>query len=108
MKTGKLRALANWGIKPHPSLPDVQPLKTMGYDMEAYLWVGVFTSAAVPEATMTKLRDLIRRASNEPLFKQSLDNVQVVPDYRDAPEFRKFFDADHKRMAAVVKGIGKI
>ena len=108
VKTGKLRALANWGTKPHPSLPDIQPLKTMGYDMEAYLWVGVFTSAAVPEATMTKLRDLIRKAVNEPLFKQSLDNVQVVPDYRDAPEFRRFFDADHKRMAAVVKGIGKI
>jgi tripartite-type tricarboxylate transporter receptor subunit TctC len=62
----------------------------------------------VPEATMTKLRDLIRKAANEPAFKQSLDNVQVVPDYRDSPDFRKFFDADYKRMAAVVKGIGKL
>ena len=108
VKSGKLRALANWGVKPHPSLPDVQPLKSMGYDMEAYLWVGVFTSAAVPEATMTKLRDLVRKASNDPAFKQALENVQVVPDYRDAPDFRKFFDADHKRMAVVVKNIGKI
>ncbi len=108
VKSGKLRALANWGTKPHPSLPEVQPLKSMGYNMEAYLWVGLFTSAAVPEATMTKLRDLIRKAVNEPAFKQALDNVQVVPDYRDSPDFRKFFDADHKRMAAVVKSIGKI
>jgi tripartite-type tricarboxylate transporter receptor subunit TctC len=108
VKSGKLRALANWGTKPHPSLPDVQPLKSMGYDMEAYLWVGLFTSAAVPEATMSKLRDLVRKAVNEPAFKTALDNVQVVPDYRDSPDFRKFFDADHKRMAAVVKGIGKI
>ena len=72
------------------------------------MWVGVFTSAAVPEATMTKLRDLVRKASNDPAFKQALENVQVVPDYRDAPDFRKFFDADHKRMAVVVKNIGKI
>lgn len=108
VRAGKLRALANFGVKPHPALPDVKPMKDHGYDLEAYLWVGLFTAAAVPEPTMIKLRELIRRAVADPLFKQSLENVQVVPDYRDAPEFRKFFDADYKRMAAVVKKMGKI
>jgi hypothetical protein len=32
----------------------------------------------------------------------------VVPDYRDAPEFKKFFDADHRRMATAIKAIGKL
>jgi len=32
----------------------------------------------------------------------------VVPDYRDAPEFKKFFDADYLRLAAVVKAMGRI
>jgi hypothetical protein len=32
----------------------------------------------------------------------------VVPDYRDAPEFKRFFDADHKRMAAAIQRIGKL
>ncbi len=108
VRAGKLRALANYGVKPHPALPDVKPLKELGYDLEAYLWVGLFTAAGVPEPTMIKLRELVRTAVADPAFKQALENVQVVSDYRDAPEFRKFFDADYQRMAAVVKKMGKI
>ena len=108
VNSGKLRALASWGIKPHPAYPNVQTLKSMGYDIEAYLWVGLFTAAGVPEPTFKKMRALIGKALNDPGFKQALEKVRVVPDYRDAPEFRKFFDADYKRMAAVIKKIGKL
>ncbi|HXF65237.1 MAG TPA: tripartite tricarboxylate transporter substrate binding protein [Burkholderiales bacterium] len=109
VKSGKLRAIASWGAKAHPSLPQVPTLMSLGYtDVEAYLWVGLFTSAAVPEPIQLKMRELIRKAAADPLFKQALENVQVVPDYRDAPEFKKFFDADYKRMAAAIKAIGKL
>jgi tripartite-type tricarboxylate transporter receptor subunit TctC len=86
----------------------VPTLKELGFDVEAYLWVGLFTTAGVPEPTFNKMRELVRKAAADPLFRKSLDNVQVVPDYRDTPEFRKFFDADYKRLAAVVKKIGKL
>lgn len=107
VKSGQLRALASWGVKPYPALPDVPTFKSLGYDIEAYLWVGVFTSAAVPQPVQARLRELIGRAASDPSFKSALEKAQVVPDYRDAPEFRKFFDADHKRMALAVKLIGK-
>ncbi len=108
IKSGKLRAVASWGVKPYPALPEVPTLKSAGYDVEAYLWVGLFTRAGVPAPTLKKMRELIGQVAAHPLFKQSLQNVQVVPDYRDAPEFRKFFDADYKRMAAAIKSIGKL
>ncbi len=108
VKAGKLRALAHWGVKPHPALPDVKPLKDLGFDVEAYLWVGVFTTAGAPDAVMTKVRDTIRKAAADPLFVQSLEKAHIVPDYRDAPDFKKFFDADYIRMAAVIKKMGKI
>ena len=107
-KSGKLRLIASWGDKSHPAVPDIPTMKSMGMDIEAYLWVGLFASAAVPEATLTKVRDLARKAINDPQFRKVLDAVQVVPDYRDGPEFKKFFDADHQRMAAAIKSIGKI
>lgn len=106
--SGKLRLIASWGVKPHPAVATVPTFKSMGMDIEAYLWVGLFTSAAVPEATQVKIRDLARRAINDPQFKKSLEAAQVVPDYRDAAEFKKFFDTDHQRMAAAIKSIGKI
>jgi len=106
--SGKLRPIASWGAKPSASLASVPTLKSLGYDVEAYLWVGVFTTAGVPDPIYTRMRQLIAKVAADPLFKQALENVQVVPDYRDAPEFKPFFDADYKRLAAAVKAIGKI
>lgn len=106
--TGKLRPFASWGAKTSASLPNVPTLKSLGYEVEAYLWVGLFTTAGVPDAIYSRMRQLIAKVAADPLFRQALENVQVVPDYRDAPEFKPFFDADYKRFAAAVKGIGKL
>jgi tripartite-type tricarboxylate transporter receptor subunit TctC len=108
IKSGKLRPLASWGVKPYPSLPDVPTFKSLGYDIEAYLWVGLFTSAATPQPIQAKMRELIAKVAADPGFRQALETVQVVPDYRDAPEFRKFFDEDYKRMARAITAIGKL
>jgi len=108
IQSSKLRPIASWGVKPYPALPNVPTFKSMGIDIEAYLWVGLFTGANVPEAIRVKMRQMIGKAAADPLFKQALENVQVVPDYRDEPEFRKFFDADYKRLAAAIKKIGKL
>ena len=108
IKSGKLRPLALSDVKRSPALADVPTLKETGYDVEAYLWVGLFTAAGVPEATFTKLRDVIRKSVADPAFQDAMTKVQVVIDYRDTPEFKKFFDADYKRMAVAVKAIGRI
>lgn len=106
--SGKLRPIASWGAKRSASLANVPTLRSLGYDVEAYLWVGLFTTAGVPDPLYTRMRQLIAKVAADPLFKQALENVQVVPDYRDAPEFKPFFDADYKRLAAAVKAIGKL
>lgn len=108
VQSGKLRPIASWGVKPHPSMPQVPTFKSQGIDIEAYLWVGLFTSSGVPEPVQLKMREMIAKVAADPQFRQALENVQVVPDYRDAPEFRKFFDADYKRMAGAIKAIGKL
>jgi len=108
VKSGKLLAIASYGDKAHPALPDLPLMKNSGYDIEAYLWVGLFTRVGIPAPVLTKLRETVAKVAADPQYQQALQNVQVVPDYRDAPEFRKFFDADHKRMAVAIKGIGKI
>ena len=50
---GKLRAIASWGVKPHPAFPDRRRCKSMGFkDIEAYLWVGLFTRGGRPGAAL--------------------------------------------------------
>lgn len=108
VNSGKFRAIASWGTKPHPALPKVPTFKSMGMDIEAYLWVGLFTTTGIPTPVFNKMREVIGKAANDPSFKQALENVHVVPEYKDAAEFKTFFDADYKRMAVAVKKIGKI
>jgi tripartite-type tricarboxylate transporter receptor subunit TctC len=107
VKGGKLRALASWGARRHSGLPDVPTFKELGMDMEAYLWVGLFTTAGVPEPTMKAMRDMVRRVLNDPLYQQAMQKSNVEVDYRDTPEFVQFFHADHKRLGAVVERMVK-
>ena len=105
IKGGKIRALASWGAKRHPNWPDVPTFKELGYDLEAYLWVGLFTTAGMPEVTLKAMRDLIRRAINDPMYQQAMQKANVDIDYRDTPEFVRFFREDHKRLGAAVHRI---
>ena len=109
VQSGKLRAIASWGTKPHPAYPRLPTFQSLGFkNVEAYLWVGLFTRTGIPEPIFNKMRALIGKATADPAYKEALEKVRVVPDYRDAPEFKKFFEADHKRMAAAIKKIGKL
>jgi len=108
MKAGKFRVLAGTGAQRHPVLPDVPTLKELGYDIEYYLWVGLFVPKGTPEATVKVLRDATRVAVNGPEFRGAMEKMNAIVAYQDQPEFRKFWDADAARIAAAVKGIGKI
>jgi tripartite-type tricarboxylate transporter receptor subunit TctC len=46
IKAGKLRPLATFGATRSKFLPDVPTLKELGYDVEYYLWVGIFAPKA--------------------------------------------------------------
>jgi len=106
--SGKFRVLGVSGLKRSALMPDVPTLKEAGLDVEAYLWVGLFANAATPEATLTKVREVVRKSVADPAFHDAMTKVQVALDYRDGPEFKKFFDADYKRLGPVVKAIGRV
>src|SRR5262244_2062366 len=55
IKAGKLRPLASFGGKRSPSIPDVPTLKELGYDLEYYLWVGIFAPKGTPSNVVTTL-----------------------------------------------------
>jgi len=108
VKSGKFRALAVSGAARHPHFPDVPTLKEQGYDVEYYLWVGVFAPKSTPPAALAILRDAIRKAAQDPEFKTAMDKIQVPIAYQDADEFRAWWDADAARPADVIKRIGRI
>jgi tripartite-type tricarboxylate transporter receptor subunit TctC len=108
IKAGKMRALATWGATRLASLPEVPTLKELGYDLEYYLWAGLFAPRGVPPAVVTTLRDATRRAVQDPEFKGAMDKVQLPIAYQDADEFHAWWDADARKLAAIIKQIGRV
>ncbi len=108
IKAGKARPLAMFGAERAKSLPDVPTMKELGYNVEYYLWVGLFAPKGTPDAIITYLRDNIKKAAQSPQFATALTNLGQDLAYLDQPEFKAFWDADTKRIEEAVRQIGKV
>ena len=108
LRAGKVRVLATWGEARHPALPDVPTLKELGYDAQFSQWTGLFVPAGTPEPVVAKLREAARAAVADATFQQALSKVETPIQYLDQPQFQKFWDTDARKLAEVVKRIGKV
>ena len=108
VKAGKLRVLAHWGNGKLEALPDVPALKDSGYNAEYAQWSGLFIPAATPEPVAQRLRAAARAAAQDAKVKQVILNAGSPILYQDMPDFEQYVQADAKRMADVVKKIGKV
>jgi tripartite-type tricarboxylate transporter receptor subunit TctC len=88
IKAGKLRPLAIFSATRSKQLPDVPTLKELGYDVEYYLWVGIFAPKATPPAIVTTLRSAIGKAIESDQFKTTLVNIGQELEYLDGPDFQ--------------------
>jgi tripartite-type tricarboxylate transporter receptor subunit TctC len=108
IKGGKLRPLATWGDKRLAALPDVPTFKELGYDVEFYIWSGLFAPAGTPAPVIAALRNAAKQAVEDPEFKSIMAKIETPVHYLDAPEFQKFWDKDAAMLAAAVKRVGKV
>ncbi len=108
VKAGKLRVLAHWGSGKLDALPDVPALKDAGYDAEYAQWSGLFVPAGVPEPVAQRLRAAARAAAQDARVKEVILNAGSPILFQDSADFEKYVQADAKRMADVVKKIGKL
>jgi tripartite-type tricarboxylate transporter receptor subunit TctC len=108
VKAGKLRVLGHWGNGRLGTLPDVPALKEAGYDAEYAQWSGLFVPAATPEPVVQRLRAAARAAAMDAKVKDVILNAGSPILYQDTPDFEKYVQADAKRMAEVVRKIGKV
>lgn len=109
IKAGNVRVLAGWGDKRLAALPDVPTLMELGYkNVEFYIWSGFFAPAATPQPIINVLREATAKAVQAPDFKAAMQKMETPIAYLDAPEFRKFWDADADRLVKAVRNIGKV
>ena len=109
IKSGKLRALATWGETRLAAMPELPTFKELGYpDAEFYIWAGLFAPKGVPEPVLAKLREATRTAAGEAEFKSAMDKMETPIVFKQGSEFKRFFDADARRLAEGVRKVGRI
>lgn len=108
VKAGRLRPIVSWGAKRHESFPQVPTFKESGFDIEYYIWAGMFAPKATPEPVLKTVRDAVRKAVEDPDFKAQMQKIESPIQYLDAPEFAKYWAADAKRLADAVKAVGRV
>jgi tripartite-type tricarboxylate transporter receptor subunit TctC len=107
-KAGKIRALATFSDKRLASMPDVPTMKEAGFDVEFYLWVGLFAPKGTPDAVVDRLRAESKKAVASEQFGQAIKNIGDEVAYLDRPDFAKFLEADSKRVENAIRQIGKL
>jgi tripartite-type tricarboxylate transporter receptor subunit TctC len=108
VKAGKLRVLGHWGTARLDALPEVPSLKDSGFDAEYAQWSGLFIPTGVPEPVAQRLRAAARMAANDAKVREVIHGAGSPVLYLDTPDFERYVQADAKRMADVVRKIGKL
>jgi tripartite-type tricarboxylate transporter receptor subunit TctC len=108
VKAGKLRLLAHTGTQPLAPFPDVPSMKSLGYDVEYTAWAGLVAPKDVPPHVLKILRDAMRQAVKEPEVVNAHAKLEAKIAYQDADEFNAFWAEDARKLADVVKKIGKV
>ncbi|RYF37457.1 MAG: tripartite tricarboxylate transporter substrate binding protein, partial [Comamonadaceae bacterium] len=90
------------------ALPEAPSMKEAGYNADYAQWSGLFIPAGVPEPVAQRLRAAARAAAADAKVREVINNAGSPILYQDTPDFEKYVQADVKRMAEVVKRIGKV
>jgi tripartite-type tricarboxylate transporter receptor subunit TctC len=108
IRAGKLRPLALLGGKRSKAVPDVPTMKELGYDIEYYLWVGIFAPKGTPDGAVKVLRASLNKAAHSSAYMTALSNLGQELAYLDGPDFAKFWAEDAKHVVGAVNSIGKV
>ena len=108
VKAGKTRILATFSASRMASHPDVPTLKELGYDVEYYIWCGLFAPKGTPQPIIDRWRTETKAAVQAPIFVTAMKNISEEIAYLDQPEFKTFWDLDSKRVEEAVRIIGKV
>jgi tripartite-type tricarboxylate transporter receptor subunit TctC len=107
IKSGKIRVLGSWAASRTAALPDVPTMREQGFDVEFYIWAGLFAPAGLPPDVAARIRAAVRDAVQDPDFRSAMTNVNTPISFLEGAEFDRFLDTDTKRLAAVVQRMGK-
>lgn len=108
VKAGTVRVLGTWGAERLKAWPEVPTFKEQGHDVEFYIWSGLFAPAGLPPAKLAQLRAAAKHATQDPGFIAAMATMNTPIRYMEGAELDRFLEQDQKRLAGVIKAMGKL
>ena len=103
IKAGRMRALAVSGPKAIDGIPS---LREQGIDVELGNWRGVFGAPGLSAAQRDALIAAVRAGTDAPAWKDALQKYGWDAAWLAGDEYRRFLEADVKRIAAIIDSLG--
>ncbi|MET0722159.1 MAG: tripartite tricarboxylate transporter substrate binding protein [Tardiphaga sp.] len=103
---GKLRLLMVWTDKRSPNFPDVPTLKEIGYPMVYDSPFGIAGPKGMDPKIVAKLHDAFKKAIEDPAVIATLAKYDMVPNYKNTEDYKKFVVEVTASERKVIDGIG--
>ena len=103
---GKLRLLMVWTDKRSPNFPDAPTLKEIGYPMVYDSPFGIAGPKGMDPKIVAKLHDAFKKAIEDPAVIATLAKYDMVPNYKNTEDYKKFVTEVTAAERKVIDGIG--
>ena len=104
---GKVRALANAGIRRPAALPNVPTVAEQGLaGFDASSWYGLVAPAKTPEPVLAKLREEVAKALKAPDMVARIHELGSEPGTVSGKDFGAFLAAETRKWADVIRTSG--
>ncbi|MDW3684354.1 tripartite tricarboxylate transporter substrate binding protein [Cupriavidus sp. CV2] len=103
IKSGKMRALA---VTSKERTADIPTLKEQGINVEIYNWRGVYGAPGITAEQRKALIDAVVKATETPLWKETLAKNDWTPFLLTGDEFGKFVDNESARLGGSLRELG--
>ena len=103
---GKLRIIAVSADSRLTDFPDIPTFRELGWNVVRYQWRGVMTKAGLPQATLDKLTEAIRRSQQTPEWKAYLKQESITDGFLNAADFKSQLMQDTAETQAIRKRLG--
>ncbi len=101
----RLRALAVMGSE--RIVPDVPTMKELGIEAQVYQMLGLAAPRATPAGIVEKLKDVVKRVAEDPVFIRGVEATGDAVRYTSADDFTRYWDSDSARLAELLKSLVK-
>jgi tripartite-type tricarboxylate transporter receptor subunit TctC len=103
---GKLRLLMVWTAVRSPNYPDVPTLKELGYPMVYDSPFGIGGPKGMDPKIVAKLHDAFKKAIEDPAVIATLAKYDMVPNYKNTEDYKKFVVEVTESERKVIEGLG--